>query len=463
MGLRIGGISFGGISSGLPTDQIIEGLLKLERRPIDLLETRKTSFEEKLKIFQDLNTKTRTLRDRLRELDNLNLLGSGTTAFEEFSALTASSNDTTIATATADGSASPGSITVEVAALARSSRHVSQNFTALTDSIATGTFSITVGGEETEITIDNTNNTVQGFINAINSAGADVSAFVINDGSASPFIIGIQGKSTGTANDVVLDTSGLSGMTLPTFNESQNAQNAQLILDPNGGSPITILSSTNTFTDVVAGVDVVAKKVSSDEVVIEIESDVDALVDRIASVVEAFNDVFDVIAEQFKIDPGTNRGGPLIGDSTLSNLQRALQSAIARDFGDGAIQTAGEIGISFGDNNRLELDEADLRSALSSNFNAVRAFFTGQDGFADTLRSATDNAVDVVDGSLIARIEGTNSTITDIDEQIVGAERRIDRVEESLVRQFAALERTVSQIQIQGNFLSQFVLQSQNR
>jgi flagellar hook-associated protein 2 len=144
-------------------------------------------------------------------------------------------------------------------------------------------------------------------------------------------------------------------------------------------------------------------------------------------------------------------------------MQQALQRVIATSFGTGAIKTPREIGLGFDGEGRLELDEAKLSAALGSNFNGVRSFFAGAGGFADTLRKVTDNAVDVVDGSLLARIEGTTDTINDIDDQIADAERRIERVEESLVRQFAALERTVSAIQIQGNFLAQFVLQSQNR
>src|SRR5262249_11098695 len=154
-----------------------------------------------------------------------------------------------------------------------------------------------------------------------------------------------------------------------------------------------------------------------------IQSDTEALVDRIAGVVEAFNDVFDVIAEQFTIDPVTNRGGPLIGDSTLTNLQRSLQRVIANTFETDDIESAGQIGIQFDDAGRLSLDEDELTAALSSNFNAVRGFFAGAGGFADTLRTVADNAVDVVDGSLIARIDGANDTISDIDEQIADAER----------------------------------------
>ena len=48
MGLRIGAVTFGGLSSGIDTDKIIEQLVGLERRPIDLLEEQKSSFEEKL-------------------------------------------------------------------------------------------------------------------------------------------------------------------------------------------------------------------------------------------------------------------------------------------------------------------------------------------------------------------------------------------------------------------------------
>ena len=75
MGLRsgsiTGSITFGGIASGFPTNEIIDQVLELEQRPIDLLEGQKTDFEEKLAILQDLNTKTLSFRNALRDLDNM--------------------------------------------------------------------------------------------------------------------------------------------------------------------------------------------------------------------------------------------------------------------------------------------------------------------------------------------------------------------------------------------------------
>ena len=183
MGLRIGGITFSGISSGFPTDDIIEQLLELERRPIDLLEGRKESFEEKLAIFQDLNTRTLALRDALRNLDNMNLLGTDLSAFEEFRRFAATSTDSTIATATAGPAATPGSLLIEVQQLAAQEREISNGYSARTASVGTGTFSITVGTDPpTDITIDSSNETVDGFVEAVNSANAGVTAFVVDDG-----------------------------------------------------------------------------------------------------------------------------------------------------------------------------------------------------------------------------------------------------------------------------------------
>lgn len=206
MGLRIGGITFSGISSGFPTDQIIEQLLELEQRPIDALEGRKASFEEKLAIFQDLNTRMLALRDALRHLDNMNLLGTDQAAEEEFRRYAATSSNSTIATATSASTATPGSLVIEVTQLATQERNISNGYSAATASVGTGTFSIQIGtGPTTDITIDSSNESVEGFVAAVNSADAGVTAFVVDDGGASnPFKIILVGNDTGAANTITI-------------------------------------------------------------------------------------------------------------------------------------------------------------------------------------------------------------------------------------------------------------------
>jgi len=68
MGSRIGAITFGGLSSGLPTDDIIKKLLDLSRRPIALLEKQRDDTSERLDLYRDLNSKATALRDALQRV-----------------------------------------------------------------------------------------------------------------------------------------------------------------------------------------------------------------------------------------------------------------------------------------------------------------------------------------------------------------------------------------------------------
>jgi flagellar hook-associated protein 2 len=457
MGLRIGGITFGGIASGLPTEEIIEKLLALERRPIDLLEGQKESFGKKLSILQDLASKTRTLRDRLRKLDGMNLLGTGLSGIEEFKRFAATSSDDTIAAATAAPSAQPGKLLLRVDALARAEREISPGFAALTTVLGTGNLRISVDGVDTDITIDGSNNTLEGVVAAINDSAADVTAFALNDGSATPYRIMVTGNQTGASQAVSFAID--AGLSL-SFTTSQAASDAQITLDPDGASPITIVNSSNTFSEIMRGLTIETRKLDASTVVIDVAEDTDAMVTAISEVVAAYNDVVKLINEQAKVDPATNRGGPLIGDSALLGLQRRLSSLIASSFGSGQVRAASSIGISLGDNGALELDEAKLRAKLESDVDAVAEFFAGTGSFADSLRAATDAAVDPVDGSLVTRINGTSESIRDLEDRITTAEDRLDTVEENLVRQFAALERQISGIQLQSTYLAQFLLSS---
>jgi flagellar hook-associated protein 2 len=461
MGLRIGGITFGGISSGLPTEELIEKLLELERRPVTLLETQKESFQQKLEILQDLNARTRTLRDRLRELDNMNLLGSAPSASEEFKRYTASSSDETVATASVANSAQIGLLPVQVTATAAAQRDVSdQNFAALSTAIGTGNFQITVAGVATDITIDSGNATIEGLIAAINDSGADVTAFALNDGSANPYRIVITGNQTGADQTIAYAIDGGIGVSFAT---SQSPDDAEIVIDPDGANPIGVSSSTNTFSDVLEGLSIEALQTSASAITIQVARDNDAVAEAIAGVVAAYNDVMTVINEQAQIDLSTNRGGPLLGDSTLLSLQRRLSTVVASSIGSGDVQIAAQLGLEIDREGKLSLDEDELDAAIASGFDDVAAYFSGPSSFADQLRDVADDFVDPVDGFLIARINGTSSSIAELDERIARGEERLDTVEENLVRQFSALESTISGLQLQSSFLSQYILQSLNR
>lgn len=463
MGLRVGGITFSGIASGLPTDEIIDKLLDLERRPIDLLENQKADFETRLGIYQDLNTKILSLSSALGKIDNvssktLSDIAAGQPSeqspFEEFKQFTAASSDEDVLTATASSAARPGSISIRVDTVASGQRDIStQSFTNLTDTVGTGNFRLTVAGTDTDITVDATNNTVSGLVGAINDSAADVTAFAMNDGSATPYKIMIMSNQTGATQAVSYTID--PGISL-SFVTTQSPTNAAIVIDP-GANQISAASTTNTFASVLPGLTFEVKQTSATVQTIDVDEDQDKIVENIQAVVSAYNDIMDVINEQAKVDPTTNRGGPLLGDSTLLGLQRRLSGVVASSIGTGNITSAALIGIELDSEGKLSVDETKLKSNAASSLDDVAEFFAGVNSFADQMGTIAF-VYSTTDGLLDAKINGTTDSIADLESEINDAEDRLGVIEENLVRQFTTLETQISRIQAQGNFLNQFLL-----
>lgn len=108
----MGNIAFGGLSSGLDTGSIIQQLLALESRPINLLNAQRETLRSQQDAYKDLNTRINGLENAAFELTKVSsLLGRQANS---------SDKDTLMATATAN--ALTGSYQIEVLQLATASR-----------------------------------------------------------------------------------------------------------------------------------------------------------------------------------------------------------------------------------------------------------------------------------------------------------------------------------------------------
>lgn len=153
-----GGISFSGLSSGIDSAQIIEQLIAIDRRPVTIIENQNAEEEFKLEILQQINT------DLLAVKTSAETLADGS-AFDVFSA---ASSDTDLVSATVTGSATPGSVTVEVLSLAQAQSRSSQSFSS--DSEALGlSGEIVINGKAITIAASDNLVDIQGAINAANA------------------------------------------------------------------------------------------------------------------------------------------------------------------------------------------------------------------------------------------------------------------------------------------------------
>jgi flagellar hook-associated protein 2 len=179
---------------------------------------------------------------------DLSSLQSALDPFQNYNSsppMTASAQSEAPFSASVTGSATPGSYSVTVNQLAAAQALASQGYSSASDTVGTGTITLTVGGVQNQITINSSNDTLSGVASAINSANVGVTAQVINTGLPSdPYRLELISNQTGTANAFQVSTS-LTGGTAPNFATSS--------VGPVDYSGITGTANSSTNGPLVSG------------------------------------------------------------------------------------------------------------------------------------------------------------------------------------------------------------------
>ena len=194
-----------GPASGINYSQILAALQQYLSQPITVLQTQEGGYNNQLSAWQTIGTDLTNLNNAAQALASPSLLQN----------YTATSSNTSIATATASSSALPGTYSFTVNQLAQANERGSQGVASTSTTVAgsgTGTFNITVNGTTTDVTLNSTTGyTLSDLAQAINNANAGVSAAIINDGSANdPYRLVLTSNNTGT-NNAISVTNNLSG------------------------------------------------------------------------------------------------------------------------------------------------------------------------------------------------------------------------------------------------------------
>jgi flagellar hook-associated protein 2 len=455
MGLRVGGLA-----SGLDTNSLVSALMRLERRPLDLVRAQKREVETQRSLFGELSNKLKALRDAAAAIDNLSSTLAAPSLTEEFLAWTAASSDESVLTARVTGNATPGNTDVRVVALAAGARRVSGSFASDTNPVAAegDTLSIDFGGAApVALTVGAGGASLRDLaaqINADANNGGAVSASVVFDGAGYRLVT--LGTQTGAANNVTL-TTGVAGPGGGAFLDAaagQSASDAQL-----EAFGLTVTRVSNTVADLIPGVTLELRATSSSAAQVQVSRDDDAVGDRVQALVDAYNDLMDFIDTQSRFDAEREQAGPLSGDGVLRDVQvrvRRLAVAGIAIPGNPFTSLAG-FGVTFDDAGHLSLSRERLSEALASDPLALRQLLSGDgvtDGIATALARGIDPLVETGTGLLATRDASLGKRVDTLDRSIEQLERRLERREELLVAQFTQLERTLSALQAQGNALA---------
>ncbi len=454
-------LRFSGLATGLDTSALVSALLDFERRPLDLVQRRRSELEQQQQLFRDFNGLVLELRDAARAIDNQNPGLSGPTLDEEFLSFQASSSDASRITVEASGNASVGTTEVRVLELADVGRRISATYATDTDPVASSGDSLSIdygGAASIDITVGGGGASLQDLRDAINSDvnnGGNVRADVLFDGTEYRLVI--SGRQTGAANDIDV-TTDIDGGAFIDDTLTQNASDARIEL-----LGVEVTRASNDITDVVPGVTLRLRGTTDaldpgDFVEIDVTRDDEAVAGRLEALAEAYNKVRDFVAAQSAFDQSTGRAGPLSGDATVRNIERQIQRLLGEsfEFPGNPLTFLGEIGLSFDRDGRLSVDRERLAEALDQDPVFVRQLLAGDgtsDGAATALARALEPVTRTGDGTLAIRDQALDDRLEGVDRQIERFEARLVKREELLVQTFTRLESLVAGLNAQAGFL----------
>lgn len=413
-----------GLVSGIDTESIIKGLLQIQQQQIDRITLRQAEAQQRGAALQSLEAQVVALRTQAGKLSRAQ--GS------PFQARSVAVSRESALIATAQANAAPGVYEVRVNSLARSHQIASQGFADREAPITEGTLTLRSGNRPpATITIDASNNTLQGLADAINASDSGVSAAIIQDGSGStPYRLLLTSKTAGSANAISLEnnlSASSGGAVQPTFDLDQPVQaaaNASVTLGTGAGA-ITVESTSNEVKGVIDGVTLnLLQADPAQTITVRVSADVTAGVGAVQDFVDSYNATMDFIAGLTKYDPDTKTSGLLLGDRTVLDIQQQLRSAIL-DVVPGVSSKANRltaIGISVDDKGKLQLNSTRLQDLLSGRVEGVspadvqRLFALGGDsthpgvsfllGSTRTKDSTTPYQIDITQAAQQAALSG---------------------------------------------------------
>ncbi len=462
-------ISFGGLATGLPTEDLVTSLMEIERQPIVRLEADKEYETQRLEAYSQFNTRLDELRSAA---GNLNITSEVRTTSvrlnsEEF--ISGSSNGAAV-----------GSYDIAVAQLAQVQKTITDGFSSETEPLfGTGTFSI----NDTTIDVDSSNNSLQGLMESINAVSEQtgVNASIINDGSESGnYHLVLTGKDASTSFSIEDTFKDAEGLDIDFSVSIRPAQMAIAYVDS-----IEVQSTSNTLSGVIAGVTVNLDKVNEiitpasgdnppvyETTTLNVEADPGDLKEKISTFVSSYNDIMNWIADGYDENAGlaatdTDSSDAkeeslsyyLRGDATVNSIKRKLQGILTDAVGSsGSLQILSEVGISTQSDGTLLLNNSKLDETLESKFDDVVKLLAGDDVAEGVMKKFNSYLVDATsssDGMYASKRDRYEGAVDRLDDQISQKELLMEKIETRIRAQFNAMELLVSNLNSTGDYLTQ--------
>jgi len=446
-------ISSTGIGSGLDINSIVSSLTTAKAAPeTNALNRSKTTLTAEVSAFGTFNSALATFQATLATLEDPTKLATRT----------ATLGDTTIATATAASGAVAGQYSIQVQNLAAAASLSSQPVASAATAIGTGTLTLAVGSASTSITIDSTNNTLQGIVAAINSApnNPGVSASILTTTAGARLVL--SGTATGAANAIsVTQSGGDGGLASLVYvpNGTKNLTQTQAAQDANFSvNGFAATSPSNVVSSVISGVtlNLLKPTAANTPTTLTIGNDAQSAQTSIGTFVTALNGLQTSIRTLTGYDASTNTAGPLLGNQTLLSFQSQLSKILGQvnsSISSGPNSLAA-LGIAANPQGTFSTNATTLSNALTASVDSVAKLLSGPTGIATQLNTFVTQYTQA--GGLLDTINTSlQSGLSNISKQQADLTARMAIYSASLTAEYNAMDTAVALLKQTQTYLSQ--------
>lgn len=414
--------------SGFLTADLLENLIAAEREASQLrIDTDRALAEARLSAVGTIKSKVGTFQSAVAALAKSS----------NISATSVTSTDESILTATASDSASLGSYSVEVQNVAKAHSLSSKAFSSVNDAVAIlgagetqdlvfrfGTTAYSGGSYDSftvdtdqpggTITISESNNTLAGIRDAVNSANIGVSASIVNDGTGYrlQFVsaTGLDKSMEITAQDSLGSTlsTGLSQLAYnlnqndTSTNMTENQKGEDALLSVNG---LTVTRDSNSVTEVISGVTLNLNSANvGTNVVLSVVADSTAITEKATAFVDAYNDLKTTIDEYTDYNASEKSIGLLTADSSIRSLVSQvdiLLTSSVNQLSGSFDQSLADLGFyrDKDDDYLMKFNISELTKALARNRSDVISIFSTAGQASDPNVEFFNESIDTVAGT----------------------------------------------------------------
>ncbi|MBB3225123.1 flagellar filament capping protein FliD [Pseudoduganella umbonata] len=235
------------------------------------------------------------------------------------------------------------------------------------------------------VTIDSTNNSLEGIRDAVNKAGLGVTATIVSDGSSTPYHLVFTSNATGANSSMKISLSG-------TDTDPPDAALANLLAyDPAGEQKmsqtsaaqdtkltvngIAVTSKSNNVGEAIQGVSLTVNQIGASTLAVsrntaQVKTNVEAFV-------KAYNDLSGTLKKLTGYNADTKSAGALQGDSTAQSVQSQMRRMLTSNITgiSGAFSSLSDVGIGFTKDGTLALDSTKFQKAIDTNFADIGTLF----------------------------------------------------------------------------------------